>query len=227
MCKEFGFVLFQGYFLKHPNIIKGKRIPSKMNDALDLAKKLQNDDISITEVSDLIKKNPSLSYQLLRLLNSPICGIQRQVTDLTEAVIYLGLEQIKKWAILITISTCSKKMSEVFRLVLVRAKCCENLSLRQDLSSSDSSFMTGIMSGIHLILNIEQDIIFKQISIDKKIIMAIYNMDGSLGNILKDVLSYEDFDLDYIVSLPPSRRTDLSESYAEASIWANEIIIYM
>ncbi len=226
-CKEIGFVLFQGYFLKHPNIIKGKRIPSEMSDALELAKELQDKDITTSKVTMLIRKNPALCYQLLRLLNSPMCGIQRQVTDLNEAVVYLGLNQIKKWAILITISSCSDKRNEVFRMALIRAKSCENLSIRQGSNLHESDFMAGIMSAIHLVLNIEQELIFKQISIDKKVVDAIYYNKGSIGERLHDVLSYEEFDFDYIVSLSHARRSDLSSSYAEASIWANEIMTFI
>jgi len=227
VCKEIGFVLFQGYYLKHPNIVKGKRIPSEMTDALELAKELQDKDITTAKVTMLIRKNPALCYQLLRLLNSPMCGIQRQVTDLNEAVVYLGLNQIKKWAILITISTCSKKRNEVFRMALIRAKSCENLSIRQGSNLHESDFMAGIMSAIHLVLNIEQELIFKQISIDKKVVDAIYHNKGSIGERLQDVLSYEEFDFDYIVSLSHERRSNLSSSYAEASIWANEIMTFI
>jgi len=156
-----------------------------------------------------------------------MCGIQRQVTDLNEAVVYLGLNQIKKWAILITISTCSKKRNEVFRMALIRAKSCENLSIRQGSNLHESDFMAGIMSAIHLVLNIEQELIFKQISIDKKVVDAIYHNKGSIGERLQDVLSYEEFDFDYIVSLSHERRSNLSSSYAEASIWANEIMTFI
>lgn len=224
ICKDLGFSLFQGYYLKRPNIVKGKRISSNMSNALELVKELQNQDITIDKVTILIRKSPTLSYQLLRLLNSPICGIQRQVTSLSEAVVYLGLDKIRKWAILITITSCSKQSNEIFRVVLIRAKCCENLSIRQKSTSPDSDFMAGIMSGIDLVLNIEKDIVFGQISIDNKIIDAIHHHTGNIGERLKDVLSYENYDWDYIMALPPKRRLDIGHSFAEATIWAEGVI---
>lgn len=226
-CKELGFHLFQGYYLKKPNIVKGRRINSGMNNALELVKELSDENITTEKVTKLVSKNPTLSYQLLRILNSPICGMQRKVTNLKEAVIFLGLKQIKKWALLITITANSKQSNEIFRFLLIRAKCCEALAVQEKSATPDSDFMAGIMSGIDLVLQVEKKIVFEQISLDDEVLEAIKHYRGSIGKRLRKACALEEQNWNYISVLPSAERIALSRSYGEASLWANDALKYI
>lgn len=226
-CKELGFHLFQGYYLKKPNLVKGRRISTNMENALELVSELSKDDISTEKVTKLVSKNPTLSYQLLRILNSPICGLQRKVNNLKEAVVYLGLKQIKKWALLITITANSKQSNEIFRFLLIRAKCCEALAVQEKSHSPDSDFMAGIMSGIDLILQVEKKIVFEQININDEILEAIKHYRGPIGIRLRKACALEEQNWNYISVLPSSDRLALSRSYGEASLWANDTLNYL
>ena len=220
-CKELGFHLFQGYYLQRPNIIKGKRISSGIESALELISELQSDSISTDKVTELISKNPTLSYQLLRVLNSPICGMPRKVTDLKEAVVYIGLSQIKKWAMLITITSSSSQPKEIFRFLLIRAKCCEALAIQENCDNPDADFMAGMMSGIDLILQLEKQMVFDQININEEIVTAIQHHQGPIGKRLRKSCALEENDWDYITNLTSEEKLSLSRSYGEASLWAD------
>ncbi|EAQ63786.1 Intracellular signaling protein (EAL-mHD-GYP) [Marinomonas sp. MED121] len=220
-CKELGFHLFQGYFLQRPNIIKGKRISSGVEGALELISELQNDSITTDKVSELISKNPTLSYQLLRVLNSPICGMTREVTDLKEAVVYIGLSQIKKWAMLLTITSTSSQPKEIFRFLLIRAKCCEALAIQEKADNSDADFMAGMMSGIDLILQLEKQMVFDKVKIRKEIVDAVQSFQGPIGKRLKKAFALEESNWEYIGKLSNEEKLTLSRSYGEASLWAD------
>ena len=220
-CKALGFHLFQGYYLQRPNLIKGKKISSGIESALELISEFQNTDISTDKVTQLISKNPTLSYQLLRVLNSPICGMPRKVTDLKEAVVYIGLNQIKKWAMLITITSSSEQPKEIFRFLLIRAKCCEALAIQEMSANPDADFMAGMMSGIDLILQLEKELVFKQININEDVVQAIQNHQGPIGQRLKKACALEENNWDYIAGLASEEKLRLSRSYGEASLWAD------
>lgn len=226
-CKELGFDLFQGYYLQKPSIVKGRRINSSMSNALELVSELSNENITVEKVTKLVSKDPRLSYQLLRILNSPICGLQRKVTNLKEAVVFLGLKQIKKWALLITITANSKHSNEIFRFLLIRAKCCEALAVQEKSTSPDSDFMAGIMSGIDLVLQVEKKIVFEQINLDDEILEAIKHYRGDIGTRLRKACALEKQDWNYIAVLPSVERIALSRSYGEASLWANDTLKYV
>lgn len=119
-CQQVGFDLFQGCFLQRPEIIKGKKINSATQSAISLLNALQDKDISIDLVTKLISQNPVLSFQLLRILKSPLSGIPKTVSSIKEAVLFLGLVQLKRWTLLITLTPASKQPKSLFKILLTR-----------------------------------------------------------------------------------------------------------
>ena len=224
LCKQLGFDLFQGYFLQRPELIKGKRIDSATHGAIELVNALQNKDISIEALTDLVAKNPKLSYQLLRILNSPVCGVSKTVTSIKEAIIFLGLVQLKKWALLITITSSTKQPQSLLKILLTRGRCCQLLAESKQSTLADSAFMVGMMSGIDAVFNLEKSIVLEQIALDKSLLAAIIKQSGELGGYLKQTLSCEEQDWNKIQSMTPAERTTLNRAFLDAMLWADDVV---
>jgi EAL and modified HD-GYP domain-containing signal transduction protein len=224
LCKKLGFDLFQGYFLQRPELIKGKRIDSAIHGAIELVNALQNKDISIEAIADLVTKNPKLSYQLLRILNSPICGVYKTVVSIKEAVIFLGLVQLKKWALLITLTSSTNQPKALLKVLLTRARCCQLLAESKKSPLADSAFMVGLMSGIDAVFNVEKTVALEQIALDKNALDAIMNQTGELGSYLTQTLSCEEQNWDNIHSLSSAERTILNRAFLDAMLWSEEVM---
>ncbi|NLQ16715.1 HDOD domain-containing protein [Marinomonas sp. M1K-6] len=224
LCKQLGFDLFQGYFLQHPEIIKGKRIDSATHGALKLLNALQDKDIDIDTVTTLVAQNPKLSYQLLRILNSPVCGIPKTVVSIKEAVIFLGLLQLKKWALLITLTSSTSQPQTLFKVLLTRGRCCQLLAESKKSTLADSAFMVGLMSGIDAVFNVEKSIALAQIALDKSAHAAIMTQSGELGHYLTQTLSCEEQNWDRIQSMSPDDRTTLNRAFLDAMLWSEEVM---
>ena len=121
MCKQLGATHFQGDYIKALEQVDKKGLSAEIQSAKKIVAELRGENGSIDKVTELINDNPYLSYQLLRILNNPISGIPRKITDIKEVIIMLGLVQIKKWATLITLSTTKKQQVEVFDFIINRA----------------------------------------------------------------------------------------------------------
>ncbi len=224
LCKKMGFTLFQGYYLQKPSIIKGRKIDSAVQMAVELVSELQNPNISIDKVAKLVEKNPKLSYQLLRILNSPICGIPKKVESIKEAVIFIGLNQIKKWALLITLTSASSQPIEMFRVILTRAHCCQAMCRINGQVNEDTGFIAGIMSGIDAILAMEKQEALDQIAISSTLKGVILNYEGEIGKYLKVIQSLEKNNWDDISNLPQKTKIMLSRCYGEGVLWANSTL---
>lgn len=224
LCKSLGFDLFQGYFLQRPELIKGKKIDSATHGAIELVNALQNRDISIEAIADLVTKNPKLSYQLLRILNSPVCGVAKTVVSIKEAVIFLGLVQLKKWALLITLTSSTNQPSSLLKVLLTRGRCCQLLAESKKSAMADSAFMVGLMSGIDAVFNVEKSVVLEQIALDKNALDAIINQTGELGAYLKQTLYCEEQDWNRIQKMGPSERTILNRAFLDAMLWSEEVM---
>jgi EAL and modified HD-GYP domain-containing signal transduction protein len=69
-AQEAGFVYFQGYFFRRPEVMKTREIPSNRVNYLRMLEAVSRPDMDIREVEGLIKQEASVLYRLLRYLNS-------------------------------------------------------------------------------------------------------------------------------------------------------------
>ncbi len=72
---ELGFDYFQGYHFSRPKVIQGKRLDENQLIVLRLIAELNNPNVTIKELERLITQDASLSYKILRYINSAAIGM--------------------------------------------------------------------------------------------------------------------------------------------------------
>ncbi|WP_415884970.1 EAL and HDOD domain-containing protein [Neptuniibacter sp. QD37_6] len=197
-CIELGFKLFQGHFLSKPKVIKGKKIQGSQVALMQLIQELQSSKATPEKLEELIIRDPALTYKLLRIVNSAGYSLVRQVESVAEAIVLLGLEQVKKWATLIAMSSNQDKPEELSRSLLVRGRMCEEIAQAQKKSNYGSYFMAGMMSGLHALLDIERETMLEQVPLGDDIKNAVSLGQGEIGQILRNVVNYENGDWDLL-----------------------------
>ncbi|WP_415903852.1 EAL and HDOD domain-containing protein [Neptuniibacter sp. QD48_55] len=197
-CVQLGFKLFQGHFLSKPKVIKGKKIQGSQVALMQLIQELQSPKATPEKLEELIIRDPALTYKLLRIVNSAGYSLVRQVESIAEAIVLLGLEQVKKWATLIAMSSNQDKPEELSRSLLVRGRMCEEIAQAQKKSNYGSYFMAGMMSGLHALLDIERDTMLEQVPLGDDIKNAVSLGQGEIGQVLRNVVNYENGDWDLL-----------------------------
>ncbi|MCP4596766.1 MAG: HDOD domain-containing protein [Neptuniibacter sp.] len=197
-CIELGFKLFQGHFLSKPKLVKGKKIRGSQVALMQLIQELQNPKATPEKLEELIIRDPALTYKLLRIVNSAGYALVRQVESVAQAIVLLGLEQVKKWATLISMSSSQDKPEELSRGLLVRGRMCEEIALEQKKDNYGSYFMAGMMSGLHALLDIEREEMLEQVPLGDDIKNAVTLGQGEIGQVLRNVVNYENGDWDLL-----------------------------
>lgn len=219
-CIELGFKLFQGHFLSKPKVIKGKKIQGSQVALMQLIQELQSPKATPEKLEELIIRDPALTYKLLRIVNSAGYSLVRQVESIAEAIVLLGLEQVKKWATLIAMSSNQDKPEELSRSLLVRGRMCEEIAQAQKLSNYGSYFMAGMMSGLHALLDIDRETMLEQVPLGDDIKNAVSLGQGEIGQVLRNVVNYENGDWDL---LPTDLDGPLYDKAYRASLeWTQE-----
>ncbi len=62
---------------------------------MEIENVLKNDNVSFAQLSEIIKKDPALTAEILHTINSGFFGLARQINDITEALSFLGINSIK------------------------------------------------------------------------------------------------------------------------------------
>ncbi len=79
-----------------------EQLPSFPQAATKLIEKSRDETASLKDLSEIMETDPGLSAQILKIVNSAMYGLGRKITTLSEAVIFLGLDEVKKQAISMT-----------------------------------------------------------------------------------------------------------------------------
>ncbi|PIE61409.1 MAG: diguanylate cyclase [Desulfobacterales bacterium] len=83
--------------------IDRQNLPSFPQAVAKLLEVTRNDSASLEEISKIIETDPGISARILEIVNSAYYGLTRRVTTLSDAVVILGLDEIKKVALSMSI----------------------------------------------------------------------------------------------------------------------------
>ena len=96
-AKRNGFTLFQGYFFSQPERLRLREVPVNQVTCLRLLQAVSQPKFQLDEIEDLLKREPSLCYRLLRYLNSPMLGLSCTVSSVRHALNLLGERESIRW----------------------------------------------------------------------------------------------------------------------------------
>ena len=70
---------------------------------LRLVSELNKPDVTIKELERLISQDASLTYKILRYINSAAIGIPQEATSIRKPVIFMGIDRIRAWTNLLAL----------------------------------------------------------------------------------------------------------------------------
>ena len=220
-CKRLGFEYFQGYFLCRPQVVKGATLPANRLQLLKLLAELNDPDIELHVLEKTVSSDLSLSYKLLRVINSAQYGMRQKVESLHHALVLLGVKKIKDWATLIVLTSIDNKPRELFVISLQRAKFCQKLAQILGVSNVDAYFTAGLFSTLDALLDKPFPELIAQLSLADELNQALIEGSGAIGKVLTAVIAYEQADWDK-VGLAGITPAQLRDGYLEAVQWSRE-----
>jgi len=187
---DMGYDYFQGYFFRRPNTFINRKIPSYKFTYLEVINKLNQKVPDLKEITEVIKKDSSMTYSLLRTINAAAYGCK--VSNLNQAAALLGTKRLKKWALLNFIKGLSSdKPDALFISSLVRGRMAELLALKIDSKKSEEFYTVGLLSMLDAYLDRNMGDIIEELAISEEIVKALVDKKGILGDILNMVISFE------------------------------------
>jgi EAL and modified HD-GYP domain-containing signal transduction protein len=190
-CKELGFDHFQGYFFCQPRTVTGKGIPSNRLTQMRLMNVLQDPHCELEELERSITNDLGVSFRLLRWINSAYFSLPRKVNSVREALVLLGVRNVRSWALLMTLATIDDQPGELVRTAMVRAKMCELIAKAIDRPDPDAHFTVGLFSVVDAFMNMRMEDVLSELPLSPEVAAALRDRSGPLGEVLSWVLTYE------------------------------------
>jgi EAL and modified HD-GYP domain-containing signal transduction protein len=190
-----GARLFQGYWFSRPVLIKGQTLRPAQAAIIQLIN-LVRKQASTSEIEEVFKHDPTLSFNLLRFINSAGFGLSCEVTSFRHAVMLLGLKKLFRWAaLLMTTSNSAGCSAAVANAAVVRGRLMELLAAELlPAEECDNAFVVGIFSLLDTMLGLPMDEALASISLPQTVTDALLNGIGLLAPFLKLTIACESVD---------------------------------
>ncbi len=226
---QVGFHFYQGYFFSKPQIIKNRVVKPEEVLTMQLFQEVCREDVNFTRVEQLIAQDVSLSYQLLKFVNTASVRLEKPISSFKQALVYLGEEQIKMFVTLVaTAHAAINKPKELYKQSLVKGRFCELMICRcQNGTPGQQAFIVGLFSLLDALLDRKLDDVLEQLSLTDEIEQAILLRAGLLGSMLELYESIKSGDweqLDKKSRLLGFSPKTVEKTYQEAETWYQAIL---
>ena len=181
-----GVKLFQGYWFEKPVEMKMQIIRPSQANIIQLIN-LVRQQSSTAEIEEVLKRDPTLSFNLLRFINSSGFGMSREITSFRHAVMILGLKKLFRWAVLLMTTSPSDVTGPVVgNTAVVRGRLMELLASELLPSEDcDNAFVTGVFSLLDRMLGIPMIEALNSISLPVVVVEALLHRTGKLAPFLE------------------------------------------
>ena len=189
-AREMGFAYFQGYFFCRPELVIGREVPASRLHHLRLLEMVSRPEIDMQDLERMLKKEASISYRLLRYLNSPVFGFALEIKSIRHAMAVLGEREMRRWIrLIVTVGAAEQRCSELVLMGLARARFCELLSDR--LRSKNDLFLLGLLSIMDTVLGVTMDSLLEQLPVEHEIKAALLGQKSGLCPLYQLMLAQE------------------------------------
>jgi len=217
-CQELGFEIFQGDFVSEPVVVIGNTLKPSRIALLNILKLLEDPNCDISDLETLISQDITLSYKILRIINSAFYAFRRKIDSVKQAVVSLGLKVIRDWFIVISLTDIDDKPQSLMFQTVQRARMMQLLADVMGLNK-DTGFTIGLFSSIDAIMDQPMETILKALPLSHEITEALLEREGLQGELLDIVIRYEKGDWKNIDSVG-LEASELSTYYFESMLWA-------
>ena len=213
--------MLQGQFYTLPSAKENGKILPSQHVLMELLVKLQDPLTEPEDLANTLNQDVTLSYKLLRLINSAFFGLPREISNIKQAIVMLGDKKIKTWASLLCLSGVDDKPVELRVVAMTRARMCELLSKHYD-GSAELFFAAGLFSTLDALIDKPLAELLDKLPLSPELSDALLHHSGAAGQALNNVLSYEKGDWQAIDNSIVFTET-LSQIYLDAINWAKEL----
>ncbi|NLH01836.1 MAG: HDOD domain-containing protein [Clostridiales bacterium] len=180
------------------------------------------------EIAKIISLDVTLSYSLLKLVNSAYFALPNKVKDIKQALTILGLGQLKQWIYLLSFSDDGGVSDELIKTSFLRAVFCQEISqyLQSLPISRMEAYLLGMFSTLGILLEVPIEKAIEQLPLSDELKGGLTGTPGVCRDLLNLCVSYEKGKWAEVGALANSLGIPedmIKEKYLEAVEYVNDI----
>ncbi|MBD5102242.1 MAG: HDOD domain-containing protein [Subdoligranulum sp.] len=220
---------YQGSYVAEQKTQKVRRTDHMQSNFFQLMIAVTKDEPDTTEIADIISRDVTLAFSLLKLVNSAYFARRNRVKSVQQALVILGIGQLKQWIYLLSFKQDGGGVQdELIKLSFQRGRFCEDLMQYAHgvPLSRNEAYMMGMFSTLGTLMEAPIESALAELPIVDEIKTALTTGEGPAGDLFNVVLCYENADWAGMsvsaqnLGLPPDV---ISRTYFECIEYVNEI----
>ncbi len=225
---QMGYSLFQGYFFCRPEMMQHRSLPSFKLAYLELLRAATAPEFDIQELASKIKHEASLTFRLLRYLNSAAFGLRSEIHSVAHALSLLGERELRKWIAVVSVGVLADgKPDELMTVPLVRGRFCELMAPLAGMAGhANDLFLMGLLSVMDAIIDQPLDSILAELPVRCEIKEALLARTGLYWQLLDIAIAHERADWEKVSELVRETRMkeqEVSALYVSSIDWSTAL----
>ena len=185
----------------------------------------KNEDIP--KIEAVLKRDPALSYKMLRFINSAGFGAAREIQSLRQAIAMMGYAPMYRWLTLLLATASTSGYSAVLmETAVVRGRLTELLGVKAlPRGEGENLFVAGMFSLLDRLLGLPMQEVLDTIQLPDEVVAALLTRGGMYGPYLALAEACE-LNSNLVVSLAKSldiKPVDVNKAHLSAIAWAQNV----
>jgi len=223
-----GFPLFVGDWFAKPAPVPAGTMQPSTAVVVRLLGLLQRD-AEIDEIEPVLKQDPSLALNLLRMINNAGVGLPCTVTSLRHAAMMLGRRRLFRWAtMLLTLTRASGTAPAAVSAAMVRGRLMELLAAELlPACDCDNAFVVGLFSLLDVMLDMPLPDALDSIALPEDVADALLRRAGLFAPFLELTEACESGDeASFAAAAEQLQLTNhqINWAHLQALAWADEVV---
>jgi c-di-GMP-related signal transduction protein len=182
---DLGVKLFQGYWFARPSVVQSRTVRPSQATVIQLLNLVRRQ-ADVSEIEEVLKRDPTLSFNLLRFINSSGFGLSVEITSFRHAVMILGHNKLLRWAALLMTSASNGAPAALGTTAVVRGRLTELLAAELlPPEDADNAFIVGVFSLLDAMLGMPLDKALDAVSLPQSVQDALLRRTGVFAPFLE------------------------------------------
>ncbi len=190
---DLGYELFQGYFFSKPLVQTIHRTAPAAVACLRMLQVIAEEDFTFEDLNEIVKSDVSISYRILRLVNSPLFSFRPNINSTLHALTLLGRNHIRRFMSILAVNVLgAQKPSELVQTSVIRARLAEQIAAPAGFSTRTSEFfLAGLFSLIDALMDRPMHDLMSDLPVCADVKTALLGGENPIRRTLDMIVAYE------------------------------------
>lgn len=183
----------EGSYISGAMVTKASKIEYLQGNLYQLILEVTKDEPDILVLEKIISRDVSLTYALLKMANSAYFSDHHQTASIRQAIVRVGISQLKKWVYLLSFKEDEEAPEELLKTSFMRANFAAALAKKMNkfpITNSDA-YLMGMFSTLEYMIDAPMEEILQELPIVEEVKAALISKEGDAGKLYDLILHYE------------------------------------